>query len=330
MTGGAGYIGSTLARQLRDEGWQVCVLDLPRADRRNLDGLDYQWVPGDVSNEPDVNAAVEGCEFVFHLAAHNQLWARSPAVHTRSILDGTRIVLDASRRYRVKRVVYTSTCEILSRCNGRPAAEAEVRPFSTMVGSYMRSKYLADELARFANDDGLEVVIVYPTVPIGEGDVNLTGPGRMVSDFLRRRLPAYVDTGINLIDVRDCARGHLLAATRGTPGGLYILAGENVPLQDLFRLLEELSGVPGPRHKVPYALALLAAHVDEWVADHITGRPPRAPVSGVVMTRPPFYFDNRRAVDELGLNLNPVRNALERAVEWTRTFLDTDSRECTQ
>jgi dihydroflavonol-4-reductase len=275
-------------------------------------------VAGDLRDAGSLAAAVSGCGVVFHVAADYRLWAAKPEELFESNHIGTRNLLAAARTAGVDRLVYTSTVG----CIGIPQAgvgdEGTPVGFDDMEGAYKRSKFLAEQEAlRFARE-GLPVVIVNPTAPVGDHDRKPTPTGRVIVDYLRGGMPAYVDTGLNLVDVRDTARGHLLACEQGREGERYILGAENLTLAQIFAKLEEISGVPAPRKQIPYPVALAAGYVSTGWA-HITGRQPRAPIDGVRMARKKMFVTPAKAVRELGFTASPVEGALRRAVDWFRT-----------
>jgi len=315
VTGATGFIGWHVARHLLERGRRVRVLVRPASRLTDLDGVEV--VTGDLRDPASLDAATAGCGVVFHVAADYRLWARHPEDLYRVNVQGTRNLLTAARKAGVDRLVYTSTVG----CIGIPESgvgdeETPVR-FESMSGAYKRSKYLAEQEAlRFARE-GFPVIIVNPTAPVGDHDVKPTPTGKVILDFLRGQMPAYVDTGLNLVDVRDTARGHLLALDQGKPGERYILGAENLTLAQIFRKLEEISGIRAPRTQIPYPMALAAGLVSTGWA-HLTGREPRAPFEGVRMARKKMFVTPAKAVRELGFSASPVEGALRRAVDWFR------------
>lgn len=318
VTGGSGFIGHHLVRLLRKRGERVRVFDLRRPESCDEAGLEF--LPGDIADAEAVERAMAGAERVFHLAANPNLWVRDPCDFDRVNLQGTLNVLAAAERHRPQRLVHTSTESILAglrhRAVGGMIDETVTLGVADMPGPYCRSKFRAERAALEAAGRGLPVVVVNPTLPVGPGDRLMTPPSRMLVDFLNGRAPAYLETAVNIIDVRDAALGHLLAAERGRPGQRYILGGENVTMTALLALLEELSGRPMPKWRIPYWLAYAYAALDEFVADRVTGRPPRAPLTGVRLARHAMRFDNRRALAELGLSPRPLRDSLTDAIAW--------------
>ena len=319
VTGGTGFIGANVARELLAAGVTVRVLARPRGDRRALAGVKVEVVEGDLLDPASVRRAVSGVQIVYHVAADYRLWTPDPATLYRTNVDGTRAVLEAAGEAGVRRVVHTSSVGALGIPeNGQPGTEETPVALTDMVGHYKRSKFLAERLALDFARRGLPVVVVNPSAPVGPWDVKPTPTGQMVVDFMRGRMVASLDTGLNVVHVRDVARGHLLAAERGTPGRRYILGHRNLSLAEIFGLLAEITGRRPPRFRVPYALAWLSAACCESVA-RVTGRPPAVPLTAVRMARKRMYFSPARAVQELGLPQTDVRSALADAVAWFET-----------
>ena len=318
VTGATGFIGSHVALHLLRRGWQV------RAPRRSkwssplVDGADIDWCSGDIRNFGQVQSGMAGCDAVFHIAADYRLWARNPQEIYDTNVAGTVNVLQAALLKRVERVVYTSTVGALGlKASGQPADETTPVHLEDMVGHYKKSKFLAErEVERFI-DQGLPVVMVHPSTPVGPGDHKPTPTGKIIVDFLNRRMPAFLDTGLNLVHVADVAEGHLLALERGRAGQKYILGNENLTLSEIFRLLEKVSGIPAPRCRLPYYPILFLGAVSQAVS-RITGREPLIPYEGVKMARRFMYFDASKARHELGLPQSPVELALAEAVAWFR------------
>jgi len=316
VIGGAGFIGRTLVEELLDQNRSaVRVLDIQDAPPSLAGRVDY--IRGSILDEQQLQSAMQGCDTVFHLAAIPELWLPDKRHYQRINTEGTQKVLSAAVSANINRLVYTSTESIVAgtRKSRTHANESTRATIEDMPGPYCRSKFLAEQAAFKAAREGLPVVIVNPTLPIGAGDERLTPPSRMLLGFLNGEYPAYLDSAFNLIHVRDIARGHLLAAERGSPGERYILAGENFRLSELLQVLNELTGIEMPRKRIPWPLAYTFAALSEWAADHITHKPPSAPLTGVRLARQPMFFDNQRARRELGLNITPVRQALTEAVE---------------
>lgn len=328
VTGATGFLGNHVARQLLTRGERVRVLVRPGSQLRLLEGVAAERVEGDLRDAASLAAALEGVECVFHVAADYRLWARRPAEIYQSNVEGTRNLLEAARRAGTARLVYTSTVGTIA--VPRPHApnedtDAELRE---MIGHYKRSKFLAEQDALRAAVHGLPVVIVNPTAPVGPGDWKPTPTGRLILDFLRGRMPAYVDTGLNLVPVEDAAAGHLLAAERGRVGQRYILGGLNLTLKEILQMLSQLTGRPAPRVRLPHSVALLAGYAD-WGISRLLGREPRIPLDGVRYARHKMFVDCSKAGRELGFRAGSVMEALERAAHWYEAngYLEADSTE---
>jgi dihydroflavonol-4-reductase len=324
VTGASGFIGANLVHELLARGHRVKALVRPNSDRRGLAGADYEPVEGDVSQPENLRAGMHGCDWCFHVAASYHLWLRDYQPMYAANVEGTRNVLEAAGAAGCARIVYTSTvgCICLPReTNGAVVPTDESAPVSEaqMSNHYKRSKWQAEQVARQLAQKGLPIVIVNPTAPIGPRDVKPTPTGQVIVDFLNRAMPAYLDTGLNWVHVRDVAVGHILAAERGKLGGRYILgsAAGNWTMREAFAVLQELTGVPAPRTRIPYFVALAAAHVDETLS-RCTGKPPKAPLAGVRMAKYKMFFNPAKAIRELGLPQTPPKQALADAVEWFR------------
>jgi dihydroflavonol-4-reductase len=316
VTGGTGFVGANVVRELVAAGASVRVLARAGGDRRALEGVRVEFIDGDLLDRAAVQRAVRGVQTVYHVAADYRLWTPDPAALYRTNVEGTRAVLEAAGEAGVGRVVHTSSVGALGvPDDGRPGTEDTPVTLADMVGHYKRSKFLSEQVARELAGRGLPVVIVNPSAPIGPWDVKPTPTGQMVVDFMRGRMIATVDTGLNIVHVRDVARGHLLAAERGKPGERYILGHRDLALAEIFRLLAEITGRRPPRFCVPYALAWLGAACCEGVA-RLTRRPPAVPLTAVRMARKRMYFSPAKAVRELGLPQTDVRVALADAVAW--------------
>lgn len=320
VTGGAGFVGAHLVRALLDAGREVVVVEKPGANLENLEGLAAEVVLVDLREEGAIRPHLHAGDTLFHVAGTPHLWTRDREEFHRTNVLATRHALAAAKDAGVGRVVYTSTESILgSARNGHPWNEETRATIDDMPGPYCRSKFEAEQEALGWASRGLPVVVVNPTLPVGPGDVNLTPPTRMIADFLEGKIPAYIDATLNLIDVRDVARGHILAAERGTPGQRYVLAGENLPVLRIFEMLGEITGIAPPSFSIPHTIALVVAYLSESWADHVTGSPPRATVTGVRLARRFGGFDGAKAIRELGLAPRPVRQALEAEVDWLRS-----------
>jgi dihydroflavonol-4-reductase len=304
---------------LAAQGADLRVLVRAKSDVRNLEGLKADRVLGDLRDPASIEKAVAGCEVVFHVAADYRLWVRDPEEMYRANVEGTRAILEAARKNRVRRVIYTSsvaTMGFAANNNGHLADEASPVSFDNMIGHYKRSKFMAEEVALEAGRSGMDVVVVNPTTPVGEQDIKPTPTGRIVLDFLKKKFPAYVDTGLNLVDVRECARGHLAALEKGKSGERYILGGENLTLKQILDKLGAITGLPSPTIRVPYFVALATGVVDEVVTGRILGREPRATIDAVRMGRKKMFVSSAKAERELGWKIVPVDDALARAAEW--------------
>ncbi|MGH9498441.1 MAG: hopanoid-associated sugar epimerase [Terriglobales bacterium] len=319
VTGATGFVGSHVARALAEQGADLRLLVRTGSDTRNIDGLKAERVIGDLRDPPSIERGMAGCDTIFHVAADYRLWVRDPEEMYRANVDGTRIILDAARKNRVRRVVLTSSVATMGfSSNGHLADEDSPVKLESMIGLYKRSKFMAEQLALSAGASGMDVVVVNPTTPVGERDIRPTPTGRIVVDFLKKKFPAYVDTGLNLVDVRECARGHLTALEKGRSGERYILGGENLTLKQILDKLAGITGLPSPKVRVPYVMALATGVVDEVVTGRILGREPRATIDAVRMGRKKMFVSSAKAERELGWSPSPVEDALRRAVEWFR------------
>ncbi len=315
VTGGAGFIGQHLARRLAAAGDRVRVLDV-RPFRDPAGNIEV--IHGSVLEEATLRDALAGVDRLFHLAANPNLWTRDKREFMTINLEGTRAVLRAARRCDLERIVYTSTESILIGMRRRRAVTDETVRLTVddMPGTYCRSKFLAEEAAMAAAEEGLPVVVVNPTLPVGPGDTRPTPPTRMLLGFLNGAHPAYLDAMLNWVDVRDVAEGHVLAAERGRIGERYILGDVNMRVGELLALLGEITGLPMPRLRIPYWVALATAHVSELVSALITGKPPMAPLSGVRLAGNAPEFDTSKARRELGFSTRPFRRTLVDAIAW--------------
>lgn len=319
VTGATGFLGSHVARVLSDQGANLRLLVRSTSNLKNLQGLNAEAATGDLRDSASLEKAMSGCEVVFHVAADYRLWVRDPGEMYRSNVEGTKAILDAARKNNVRRVVYTSSVATIGfRHDGQPANEDSPVSLADMIGHYKRSKFMAEQLAMEAGRDGMQVVTVNPTTPIGEQDIKPTPTGRIVVDFLKRKFPAYVETGLNLVDVRECARGHVAALEKGRTGERYILGGEDLTLKQILDKLGAITGLPSPKIKLPYAFAFAAGVVDEAITGVLLRREPRATVDTVRMGKKKMFASSAKAERELGWKIVPVEGALRRAVEWFR------------
>lgn len=318
VTGATGFVGAAVARALLDAHWQVRVLARKGSDRRNLNGLQVEVCEGDLTDPISLENAAAGCEGLFHVAADYRLGAPDPAQLYRSNVDGTRNMLEAARRQGVRRIVYTSSVATIGiPADGTSGDELTPNSLENMIGHYKRSKYLAEEAVREAAREGISVVIVSPSTPVGPGDVKPTPTGRLVLDAAAGRMPAYVDTGLNIVHVDDVAQGHLLAYERGKAGERYILGGEDMTLQQILGVIAQLVGRTPPRVRLPYGVILPLAYLAEGVAK-VSGRSGRITLEGVRMSRKRMFFSSAKAARELGYVWRPPVQAFEDAIRWFR------------
>jgi dihydroflavonol-4-reductase len=317
VTGATGFLGSHVARQLLARSADLRLLMRASSRTDNIADFAAERVVGDLRDLESLKKGMAGCEFVFHVAADYRLWAPNGQELYDSNVEGTRNILQAARESGVRRVIYTSSVATMGfGNNGRLTDESTPVTISNMIGDYKRSKFMAERLVIEAGQAGQNVVMVNPTTPIGERDIKPTPTGRIVVDFLRRKFPAYVDTGLNLVDVVDCAEGHLLAMEKAVPGERYILGGENLTLKQILDKLAAITGLPSPRVKLPYAMAYATGVVDTLVSGTIRKREPRVTLDSVRMGRKKMFVTSAKAERELGWNPRPVDEALRRAVEW--------------
>jgi dihydroflavonol-4-reductase len=347
VTGATGFLGSHVARVLAEQGAELRLLVRPTSDLRNIEDLKADRVVGDLRDGTSISKVLSGCDVVFHVAADYRLWVRDPDEMYRSNVEGTRSLLEAARKQGVRRVVSTSSVATMGfssyhaaaelRSAGQPGAAVptqdgrgarphastvadETSPVSLadMIGHYKRSKFMAEQVAIEAARSGGDVVIVNPTTPIGERDIKPTPTGRIVLDFLKRKFPAYVETGLNLVDATECARGHVQALEKGRSGERYILGGENLTLKQILDRLATITGLKSPTVKLPYAFAFATGVVDEMVTGRLLGREPRVTIDAVRMGRKMMFVSSAKAERELGWRTVPVDGALRRSVEWFR------------
>jgi dihydroflavonol-4-reductase len=321
VTGGAGFIGSHLVSLLVERGESVRVFDLPTAAAARLPLERIELTLGDIRDKNAVQHAVRGCREVYHLAANPNLWVQQRGRFRQVNYLGAVNVMEAALAAGVRRVLHTSTESILTRARQKHAiTEEQIVPYEDIIGPYCRSKYRAERHALRLGRAGAPVVVVNPTLPVGPGDLGQSPPTRMMLDFCRGRRREYLDAELNLIDVRDVAEGMIRAMERGQPGRRYLLGHENLSILTVFRMLARLTGLPEPRWRVPYAVALAAAYASEFVADVYTHRAPAATVTGVKLTRRRMHFDPARSLAELGLQPRPVAGTLAETVAWFRAL----------
>ena len=317
VTGATGFLGSALARELLKDGRTLKLLVRKNSDTRNIDDLDCEVAYGDLQDRDSLKSALTGCQTLYHTAAYYSLWSRDKKLIYDINVQGTRNILESALEMGIEKVVYTSTvgCIGLSE-DGSPANEDQPMNTATLCNDYKLSKYEAEQVAHELFGRGLPIVIVNPSTPVGPRDIKPTPTGKIILDFLNRKMPAYIDTGLNLIDVADCARGHILAEEKGQLGERYILGNKNMSLKEILLALETLTGLKAPRIKMPYWVAYATGLACEWASDNITHQPPSVPLAGVKMAKYFMYFDPSKAIRELGLPQNPVENALGQAVRW--------------
>ncbi|AUT00336.1 dihydroflavonol 4-reductase [Nostoc sp. CENA543] len=315
VTGGTGFIGSHVVRLLLQQGYQVTALVRPNSNLGNLQGLDVEIVKGDL-NHPELWQQMLGCKYLFHVAAHYSLWQKDRDLLYRDNVEGTANVLNAAQKAGIERTVYTSSVAAIGvGAAGEIVDETHQSPVEKLVGDYKKSKYLAEQVAVKAVANGQDVVIVNPSSPIGALDIKPTPTGEIILRFLRRQMPAYVNTGLNFIDVRDVAWGHLLALQKGRKGDRYILGHQNLTLKQLLEQLADITNIPAPQHTVPNWLPLTVAWVDEKILAPL-GKTPSVPLDGVRMSQQTMYYNPDKAVRELGLPQSPINIALKDAVDW--------------
>jgi dihydroflavonol-4-reductase len=308
-----------VTRVLAEGGADLRLLVRTTSNLKNLEGLKAETATGDLRDSASLEKAMAGCEVVFHVAADYRLWVRDPAEMYRSNVEGTRAILAAARKKALRCVIYTSSVATMGFTgNGHPADEDSPVSLADMIGHYKRSKFMAEQVALAAGRGGMRVVTVNPTTPVGEQDIKPTPTGRIVVDFLKRKFPAYVETGLNLVDVRECALGHVAALEKGQSGERYILGGENLTLKQILDKLGAIAGLPSPKLKLPYFVAYAAGAVDETVSGRLLGREPRATVETVRMGKKKMWASSGKAERELGWKTMPADGALRRAVEWFR------------
>lgn len=320
ITGGTGFVGANLVRLLCQEGYQVRALVRPQANLDNLKGLDIEIIMGDL-NDTDLSGKIRGCEYLFHVAARYSLWQSERDALFRDNVLGTRNILTAAMQAGVSRVVYTSSVAAIGvNPNGKATTETYQSPPHKLIGAYKQSKYYAEQEAMQALKTGLDIVIVNPSTPIGPWDIKPTPTGDMIVRFLRWKMPVYVDTGLNLIDVRDVAQGHLLALQKGKTGERYILGNQNFTLKEILDKLSAITQIPAPQNSIPPWIPLGVAWFDEKVLGKL-GKTPSVPIDGVRMSSQKMYYNPSKAVGELGLPQTNIEIALKDAVEWFQEYL---------
>jgi dihydroflavonol-4-reductase len=319
LTGATGFVGHHVAKALAADGAELRMLVRKTSNLANLEGIPGDTHLGDLSDPESLRPALSGCDAVVHVAADYRLWIRDPEAMYRANVDGTRDLLKLAREAGVKRVVYTSSVATMHfRRDGLVINEDTPVSLADMVGHYKRSKFLAEQQAIAAAQDGQQVIILNPTTPIGPNDAKPTPTGRIFVDFLNGKFPAYMDTGLNLVDVAEVARAHVSALTQGKPGHRYILGGENLTLKQILDKMSAITGIPSPTVKIPFAVAATYAFFEEWITGRIRGREPRATLEEVRMGRKKMYASSAHAQQELGFRLLPVNPAMKEAIDWFR------------
>jgi dihydroflavonol-4-reductase len=318
VTGATGFVGGAVARALVNSGIDVRVLARAGADLQNIQRLTVERVEGDLRDQASLRKALIGCRQLYHVAAHYALWAKDPAIFYDVNVTGTKNLLEAAREVGTERIVYCSTIGAIGLPPGGGLGTEET-PVSLeqMAGHYKRSKYLAEQEVLKLAKAGLPVVIVNPSAPVGAGDVKPTPTGQVIVDFMKGRMPAYIETGMNIVDVDDVAAGHLLAMQKGRIGQRYILGNKNLMLREVFEILSRLTGVKAPTIKLPRLAIIPLAYLNQWIAN-LTGQPPRIPLEGVKMAKYKMHYDCSKAIRELGIPHTPPEVALEKAVRWFR------------
>ena len=318
LTGATGFVGANVARALIGAGHQVRALVRPGSDTKAVDGLDIERIPGDIRDRESVARAMPGVKAVVHCAALYSFWERDSRVFYETNVEGTRNVMEEAVRACVERVVYTSSTAVLGRPSSGVADESAEPGQGELTGHYRRSKYMAEKAVMRLAEEGLPVVVVNPSAPVGPWDVKPTRTGQIVLDFLRGRMFAYMDTGLNLVDVEDVAAGHLMALDKGKCGERYILGNRNMTLRQVLASLSVITGRPAPRIRLAQPLVFAMAYLDQWIEGGLLRHRPFIPLEGIREARRPVWVDCSKAVTELGLPQSPIEGALEKSVKWFR------------
>jgi dihydroflavonol-4-reductase len=317
LTGATGFVGSHVARAYAAAGAELCLLTRSTSKLAAIEGMASEIVVGDLRQPEALRTALRGCEVLVHVAADYRLWVRNPQEMYAANVDGTRELLRMAREEGIAKVVYTSSVATMGfKADGAIVDETTPVELGDMIGAYKRSKFMAEQEAIAAAKAGQHVMILNPTTPIGAGDAKPTPTGRIVVDFLNRKFPAYVDTGLNLVDVSEVARMHVVALERGTPGERYILGGENLTLKQILDRMSAITGLPSPTIKVPHAVALGFAFFDEMITGRLLGKEPRATVEEVLMAKKFMFASSAKAERELDFQVVPIYNAMRAAIEW--------------
>jgi len=317
ITGATGFVGGHVARQYAAEGASLRLLTRQTSRLDSLAGIDAEMVKGDLREPENLRSALSGCDALVHVAADYRLWVREPKHMYTANVDGTRELLKMAREVGIQRVVYTSSVATMGfKADGTIVNEETPVALADMIGHYKRSKFLGELEAIRAAEAGQHVMILNPTTPIGPGDAKPTPTGRIIVDFLNKKFPAYVDTGLNLVDVSEVARMHIVALERGTPGERYILGGENLTLKQILDRMSAITGLPSPKRKVSHAVAMTFAFFDETITGKLRGKEPRATVEAVRMGKKMMFASSAKAERELGFQVLPVYPALRAAIDW--------------
>jgi dihydroflavonol-4-reductase len=317
VTGATGFVGSHVARLLAEQGAELRLMTRKTSRTELIDKLPHERVVGDLTDADSLVRGMAGCEFCFHVAADYRLWTRRPEEMYAANVEGTRNIIRAAQQAGVRRVIYTSSVATMGfGYDGTPCDEQSPVSSADMIGHYKRSKFLAEQVAIEAGKSGVNVVMVNPTAPVGEQDIKPTPTGRIVLDFLKHGFPAYVETGLNLVDVREVARGHIAAMEKAKPAERYILGGENLTLKQVLDKLAAITGIPSPRVKLPYGVALVSAVCDTAFTGMLLRREPRVTIDAIRMGRKKMWASSAKAERELGWRILPVDDALRRACEW--------------
>jgi dihydroflavonol-4-reductase len=328
LTGATGFVGHHVARALAAEGADLRLLVRKSSNLKNLEGIRGETHVGDLLEPESVRAGLEGCDAVMHVAADYRLWIRDPKTMYRANVEGTRELLRMAREAGVRRVVYTSSVATMHfRTDGLVINEDTPVSIKDMVGHYKRSKFMAEQEAISAARAGQQIIILNPTTPIGPNDAKPTPTGRIFVDFLNGKFPAYMDTGLNLVDVAEVARTHVAALTVGKPGKRYILGGENLTLKQILDKMSAITGIPSPTMKIPFAVAATYAFFEEWITGRIRGKEPRATLEEVRMGRKKMFASSAHAQQELDFRIVPVYSAMRAAIEWFRNNGYTPGRD---
>ena len=319
ITGSSGFIGSAVTRAALAKGDEVRILVRSTSPMTNLERLSVETVYGDLTNQDSLREALRGCQGLYHVAAHYAFWDPNPRVFYEVNVGGTQKLFRAAAEAGIERIIYTSTIGAIGLPVGGGLGREDLFPAEHQLsGDYKRSKFLAEKMVLRMAQEGLPVVIVNPSAPVGERDVKPTPTGQIIVDYLKKKMFAYIETGMNLIDVDDVAQGHLRAMERGRIGERYILGNKNLTLREIFQILHRITGIPAPRVRLPRGAVLPLAYMNKWMADWVTRKPPRIPLEGVKMAKYPMHYDCTKSQKEFDLPLTPIEMALEKAVRWFR------------